>query len=139
MNAVPSAPVDEQVVRHIRAALPQVVAIYRFGSSVHGSTHTESDLDLAVLPDEPLPPQMRWELAQELSIELRRDVDFVDLRSASTVMRMQIVSQGKVLYESDVTARHAFEMQTYSAYALLNEERAGILDDIRERGRVYGR
>lgn len=68
-----------------------------------------------------------------------RDVDFVDLRAASTVMRMQIVSTGTVLFESDRAVRQAFEVHTYSAYALLNEERAGILEDIHERGRVYGR
>lgn len=47
--------------------------------------------------------------------------------------------QSTLLFESDETARHEFEMHTYSAYALLNEERARILCDIKERGRVYER
>lgn len=54
-------------------------------------------------------------------------------------MRMQVVSTGTVLFASDRAARQAFEVHTYSASALLNEERTGILDDIRKRGRVYGR
>jgi hypothetical protein len=54
-------------------------------------------------------------------------------------MQVQVVSRGSVLAEWDRTAREQFEMQVYSAYALLNEERAGILDDVRARGRIYGR
>lgn len=137
-NAEHTSP-DRRIVELIRAAVPQVIAVYRFGSSVHGSIHAESDLDVALLPSVPLDAQVRWDLAQELSIALRCDVDLVDLLAASTVMRMQVVSRGQLLFESDTAARQAFEMQTYSAYALLNEERAAILDDIRERGRVYGR
>lgn len=128
-----------QIVTLIQAVVPDVRAVYRFGSSGTGATHAESDLDLAVLPPVPLPAPTRWDLEQDLSIALRRDVDLVDLRSASTVMRMQVVSTGTVLFESDRAARQAFEVHTYSASALLNEERTGILDDIRKRGRVYGR
>lgn len=62
----------------------------------------------------------------------------MDLRSASTVMQMQVVATGTVIAESDRTGRQEFEMHTSSAYALLNEERAGILDDIQARGHVYG-
>jgi len=129
----------DQLVTLIQKIVPDVRAVYRFGSSGSGVTHAESDLDLAILPPDPLPPQDRWDLEQDLSVALHRDVDLIDLRVASTVMRMQVVSTGTVLFESDRAVRQAFEVHTYSAYALLNEERAGILDDIRERGRVYGR
>ncbi len=128
-----------QIVDPVQAVVPGVLAVYRFGSAGTGATHAESDLDVALLPPEPLPAMTRWNLEQDLSIALRRDVDLVDLRAASTVMRMQVVSTGTVLVESDRAARQAFEVHTYSAYALLNEERADILDDIRKRGRVYGR
>lgn len=52
-------------------------------------------------------------------------------------MRMQVLRDSQVLFESDRTARQEFEMHTYAAYALLNEERADILHAIQERGRVY--
>lgn len=129
----------DQLIPLIQKVVPEARAVYQFGSSGTGATHAESDLDLAILPAEPLTPQDRWDLEQDLSIAVHRDVDLVDLRAASTVMRMQIVSTGTILFESDRAARQAFEVHTYSAYALLNEERAGILSDIRERGRVYGR
>lgn len=62
----------------------------------------------------------------------------MDLRSVSTVMQMQVVATDIVIAEWDRTALQEFEMHTSSAYALLNEERAGILDDIQARGQIYG-
>jgi len=54
------------------------------------------------------------------------------------VMQMQVLSRGTLLGERDRTARQRFEMNVYSAYALLNEERGGILKDVQARGRIYG-
>jgi predicted nucleotidyltransferase len=110
---------------------------YQFGSTTDGTTHADSDLDLAVLARRPLPNLDRWDLQEELAVRVGRDVDLVDLRSASTVMQAQVIDTADLLAEADRTARQEFEMQVCSAYALLNEERAGILSDVQERGRVY--
>ena len=40
---------DAEVIRMIREAIPDVMATYRFGSSVSGQAHAGSDVDLAVL------------------------------------------------------------------------------------------
>jgi predicted nucleotidyltransferase len=122
----------------VQEAVPRVIAIYQFGSTVQGSEHDTSDLDIAVLARSPLDNLDRWTLQENLAAEIGRNVDLVDLRSASTVMRAQVLRSGSVLAERDRTARQQFEMQTCSAYALLNEERAGILKDVQARGRVYG-
>jgi len=115
-----------------------LTALYRFGSAERGTPRPDSDIDLAILLDKPLPELRRFELAQELAIQLHRDVDLVDLRSASTVMRMQILSTGTCLASEDDGARREFEMYAYSDYARLNEERREILDSIKKRGQVYG-
>jgi uncharacterized protein len=73
-----------------------------------------------------------------LAIQFHRDVDLVDLHSASTVMRMQILSTGTCLIAEGEGARRAFEMYAYSDYARLNEERREILKGITTRGLVYG-
>jgi hypothetical protein len=70
---------------------------------------------------------------------VRRQVDLVDLRSATTVMASQIVTTGVLLYDGDPAARGRFEDYVYSAYARLNEERRGILQRIAAEGTVYGR
>ena len=129
---------DPSLITYIRNAIPGLVALYRFGSAERGILRPESDIDLAVLSQETLPELHRFELAQELAIQLHRDVDLVDLRSASTVMRMQVLSTGTCLTSEDEQARREFEMYAYSDYARLNEERGTILKGITKSGLVYG-
>ena len=118
--------------------VPGVQAVYLFGSHADGSARPDSDLDLAVLAAAPLDPLDRWHAQEALAAEAGVDVDLVDLRSASTVMRAEVLRSGRVLLDLDPTARAFWETWTMSAYALLNEERQGILDDIRVRGRIHG-
>ena len=65
------------------------------------------------------------------------DVDLVDLRSASTVLRVEVVAHGRVLHEADSTVRETFEATVLAAYARLNESRRELLRDAIARGRVY--
>jgi hypothetical protein len=74
-----------------------------------------------------LNPLERWNLAQDLANLLKREVDLVDLRKASTVMRMQVISLGQYLYESNRQERDRFEDYVFSSYARLNEERKEIM------------
>jgi hypothetical protein len=91
-----------------------------------------------ILAPAPLGDEERWHLAQTLAVALSRDVDLVDLRRASAVMRVQVIDSGKLLFESDATQRQEFEAIALGDYARLNEERREILEDIRARGSVYG-
>jgi hypothetical protein len=84
-------------------------------------------------------PERRFEIQETLAGKLGRDVDLVDLAAASTVMAMQVVANGTLLYEAPGDARGRFEDYTFSAYARLNEERRSILDRVRAEGSVYGR
>ncbi len=129
---------DHALIEQVRKSVPGLIALYRFGSQAKGTARPGSDVDLAVLARDPLPVMRRFELAQELAIQLHRDVDLVDLRSASTVMRMQVISTGTCLNAPDEPARREFEMYAYSDYARLNEERRDILKRIAESGLVYG-
>ncbi len=129
---------DQALITYIRKSVPNLIALYRFGSQAKGSTRPESDIDLAVLARDPIPNIRRFELAQELATQLHRDVDLVDLRTASTVMRMQVLSTGTCLDTQNESTRRAFEMYAYSDYARLNEERREILKGITKSGLVYG-
>lgn len=95
-------------------------------------------MDLAVLARDPIPALRRFELAQELALQFHQDVDLVDLRSVSTVMRMQVLSTGLCLDASDERARREFEMYVFSDYARLNEERREILTRMAKHGLAYG-
>ena len=121
----------------LRSRVPGLVAVYVFGSSETGGAHPASDLDLAVLAATRIDAMTRWELQGALASSAGRSVDLVDLRSASTVMRMQVVSTGRVLFASDRAEVDRFEMYVLADYCRLNEERRAILDDVKRRGRVY--
>jgi predicted nucleotidyltransferase len=123
----------------IKRALPDVRAIYLFGSRAEGEARSESDIDIAVLPRSPLSELERYDLAQALAARLNRDVDLLDLESASTVVRMQVIARGERLYPAVSRDLELFEDFVFADYARLNEERAGILADIRARGSVHGR
>lgn len=129
---------DSQLIQQIRQSLPELIALYRFGSQAKGTARSDSDVDLAILARDPIPSIRLFELAQELATLLHREVDLVDLRTASTVMRMQVLSTGTCLYSPDEPARRTFEMYAYSDYARLNEERREIVKGITKRGLVYG-
>ena len=99
---------DQALIQFLRQAIPDLVALYRFGSQAKGGTRPDSDVDL------------------------------VDLRAASTVMRMQVISTGECLDSPNGPARREFEMYVYSDYARLNEERREILKRVRTSGVIYG-
>lgn len=129
---------SQALIEHIRQSVPDLIAVYHFGSLAKGTARPDSDIDLAVLARVPISNLRRFELAQELAVQLNRDVDLVDLRNASTVMRMQVLSTGTCLDVQDESARREFEMYAYSDYARLNEERHEILKRISASGLVYG-
>jgi predicted nucleotidyltransferase len=128
----------ETAIRHIQRAIPSLIALYSFGSQSRGAARPDSDVDLAVLASTPIQELRRFALAQDIAMQLHRNVDLVDLRCASTVMRMQVLSTGVCLYAPDEPARQEFEMYTYADYARLNEERREVLKGIAHRGLVYG-
>ncbi|MEE4270204.1 MAG: nucleotidyltransferase domain-containing protein [Thermoanaerobaculales bacterium] len=126
------------IIGLIRDRIDDPIAIYLFGSRATEAVHEKSDIDIAVLPTEALDGSLRWDVQQDLAIALHSPVDLVDLRSASTVMRFQVVSNGELLFEADRTARAEFEMTTLSMYTRFNVERREILEQVARDGRVYG-
>jgi predicted nucleotidyltransferase len=105
-------------------------AVYLFGSMAGASPREDSDIDLAFLPKATVDPLEVFECANRLAIHLGRDVDLVDLRRASTVMRKEVLRTGMLLQDTDPARRMEFEMLTLSDYARLNEERRPVLDKL---------
>jgi predicted nucleotidyltransferase len=129
---------DEDLGGAVAETLPDVMAVYLFGSFAADAANASSDIDLAVLASAPIVVEQLARSRELLSERLRRDVDLLDLGRASTVMRAQVVSTGRLLLDADPSFREQFEATAYSAYARLNEERRGILERIRSEGRIHG-
>jgi uncharacterized protein len=128
----------ERLVEELRRRVPGLVAIYAFGSRARQDANVESDFDLAVLAESPLEAVERWNIQEALAVTARCQVDLVDLLRASTVMRVQVLKDSKLLFDANRARRELFEATALGAYARLNDERRGILQDLAATGRVHG-
>lgn len=116
--------------------LPQ--AIYLHGSRGTKWQREESDWDFAILAAERITWEQRLSFLQAISPALQgAPIDLADLRQCDTVFAAHVVSEGDAIYVGDEAARQQYEMLVLAKYARLNEERQGILNDIRQRGTVY--
>ncbi len=70
----------EQIIQATRTTLPDVQAIYWFGSSAMGQTHPDSDIDIAVLMPRHMDPVHCFAAQNKLAWMFNVDVDLVDLR-----------------------------------------------------------
>lgn len=131
MDSIP----NETIVDRILKTIPYAKAIYRFRSA--GTLFERPDSDLALLAPNFLDQMVCWELAQDLAVLLKRDVDLVDLQRASTVVRHQIVSDGQRIHCAHGFQAGEFESRALSDYVRLNESRRDILQDIQKRGRIH--
>ena len=68
------------VVTAIRNRFPNAMAIYAFGSQVHGTAGPQSDFDLAVLVAGYADPLVLWDVAGTLADIVGCPVDLLDLR-----------------------------------------------------------
>jgi predicted nucleotidyltransferase len=139
MNPQPDSldPLDARIVTVLREVLPDVAAIYRYGS--FGGTHQrpDSDLDLAVLGQQNLDAATRLQLSDLLAAQTGCVIDLNDMRSLPVTLRVQIVTQGRRLFATHPATTAAYDSRVLSEYAELNEFRRPILDDIRARGSIY--
>ena len=103
------------------------MAVYLFGSYGTPAQHPGSDLDFAILARDSINPVLLFELANTLSNRLGREVDLLDLSTASTVMAKEVLRTGERLIVNDLIATQTFEMRTLADYARLNEERHPVL------------
>jgi predicted nucleotidyltransferase len=126
------------IVQLLQQGIPQLLAVYAFGSRVQGTEQAGSDLDLAVLVAGYAEPLQLWDLAGELADLAGCPVDLLDLRAASTVMQYQIVTGGERWWAKDAQAA-LYEAAILSEKTELDTARAQLLAEIQQQGRVYGR
>lgn len=131
---------ESAVVEAVLEQFPEALAIYLFGSQVDGTTHSNSDCDLAVL----LPfdassasDPWRWiEATQAIAGRIGCErLDLIDLRKSSTVFSMQIVQSGKRIHCSNVQAADDYEVLVMALYQELQEERREIVEEGIRTGR----
>ena len=131
----------ESLITLLQQRLPGLLAVYAFGSRIQNQglfARSDSDLDLAVLLEGYSDPLTLFNLSGSLADIAACPVDLLDIRAASTVMQYQILTLGTAWWRKDVRAG-LFEAAMLSEKMALNEARAGLIHDVAQRGRVYGR
>lgn len=128
----------ETILQTLQATLPNLLALYAFGSRITGTARADSDLDLAVLVAGYADPLTLFDLAGELADVTGCAVDLLDLRAASTVMQYQIITTGQRWWALDGQAA-LFEAAVLSEKTALDTARAELLADIQQRGTIHGR
>ncbi|MFN0117653.1 MAG: type VII toxin-antitoxin system MntA family adenylyltransferase antitoxin [Elusimicrobiota bacterium] len=126
----------QSLLKRLKTQKPTL--IYGFGSFFENRNRNDSDIDIAYLSPKKISAVKNYDLAQELASDWNKDVDLINLQDASTVMRIQVIKKGHILFCSDKKVKQEFEMYALSDYARLNEERKPILDRIKKEGTVYG-
>lgn len=114
-------PVTMPSVDEIRARLAPLFTdeglqlVLLFGSVASGKTHKRSDIDLAFLFDE---PHDVLELTNMVTRRLHVDnVDVIDLRRASPLLKMSVVKTGRLLYERTPALYNTFCSLSFRMYA----------------------
>ena len=129
---------DGPIVATIRARFPEAIAIYAFGSQLHGTSDRESDLDLAVLVAGYAEPLALWDTAGTLADVTGCPVDLLDLRAASTVMQYLLITTGQRLWSAGLQAG-LFECFILSEKTALDTARSPLLNDIQSTGIIHAR
>jgi len=131
-------PLDSLIIKTINAELPDVQAIYRYGSAGSKYERPDSDIDIAILGSRIVPFQEMTKLAAVLMDATERDIDINDLKKLPDTQRVQIVLQGERIFCKDQVVAETYDSHTLSDYVRLNEERRYILKDIQQREQIYG-
>jgi predicted nucleotidyltransferase len=101
--------------------------ILMFGSQVNDSTHSESDIDIAVYSKKPITEEKKIQLVYELALILKNErVDLVDIKMVSPLLKKKIFENYRVLYQKERFLVYQLELS-----ALKEFKESKVLYDIR--------
>jgi uncharacterized protein len=118
----------EEIIKEILIHKIKPKLIYIFGSIITNRIRKDSDIDIAILTDKQIDEYQLYMISQQLADNLKREVDIVDLKRASTVFRAEILRKGKLIYSSDNQEKMHFQLGVLHDYVFLNERRQEIIN-----------
>ena len=130
---------DKQlIIDTLKQEIPELQALYLFGSQNDGSATKKSDVDIAYLTQKTLTSLERWDISQKLASLLSLDVDLIELSTTNTIFRYEILSTAERIYGTGYEVE-SFETLAYSFYLRFREERQPIVDEIMKDVKILGR
>jgi len=124
------------IVQLIKAEVPEVQVVYVFGSYAAGQENEQSDLDIAFLAEATLSGLDLYNVRQTIAAKLKKDVDVIQLKEASIVLRNEVVQGGEPIYAEEDFDRPYYEMLTISSFLDFQETTRALREDIQKRGYV---
>ena len=121
----------------ILAEMPDIWAIYLYGSMATGQARPDSDIDIALLtaPGKTVPDVLA--LQSKLATLTRRDVDIVDLRLAGNILRKEVLTHGIPVHAADADKVLAWEGSAISELTDHQWRIRELLDDFQRSGIGY--
>lgn len=111
--------IEEQRIRSLREALSGAGDLFftaLFGSALGPHWRQDSDIDIAILPRDSMPLARELALGVDLSLAGGREVDVVNLDDASTVLKHNIATSGRLLIEFEAGAWAAWRARSLTEY-----------------------
>jgi predicted nucleotidyltransferase len=126
----------QRTVSEVAGSDPRILAVYLFGSRIKGEEHARSDVDLAVLFDEPRRLSDLVDLEIRFEDALGTKVDLVDLGKARPFLALDVI-RGERLYGRDSKRCDEFDLYVLRRAGdlapLEKEHRRMLLDPERYR------
>lgn len=126
-------PADATISEAVRDLLPTASAAWLFGSAAKGRWTIDSDLDIAVDLPVALEPAERWDLALTLADRLGAPVDLLDFRRLHTVMQVQILDTGRLLFTTDPTSTASYGGFVHTEYQHMQRWRQPLMQQLAQR------
>ena len=108
---------DLTILPEIFAQFPDIEAVYLFGSTATGKTHMESDLDIAILPQNSALRQQKLAIFTALAHHGFDHVDIVFLDTEDIVLKFEAVRHNKLIYQTDSFDHGSFYSKIVRQYA----------------------
>ena len=105
---------------------------YIFGSFPHHEG--AADIDLAILPGDGGLGELREKITEILNTER---VDLVNLKTATPVLRFEVVSTGVLIFKRSDSVENSFELSTLREYRDTGHLRAVQAEMVEERNKRW--
>lgn len=126
-------PSREVITRVVRDTLPDARAAWLFGSAAKGRWREGSDIDLAVSMPQPVSAAAHMVAAERLISVLGIEVDLLDFHQLHTVMQVQIIDTGLLLFSKDPVALAQYQGFLHTAYQNIQQWRQPMMVQLARR------
>jgi len=114
---------------------PSIKFSILFGSFAKGTSHPNSDIDIAIELDAPLSTENKLDILQSLSKITDKKIDLIDLKTVGEPLLNQIIQYGKVIKGSkqrfiELSIKNVNMMEDFTPYIrrTLKERRERLLN-----------